>query len=79
MVVLTVEDDGTGIDETSRTRIFERFVRLDDARARDDGGSGLGLSIVAEIVAAHGGEVVVGDSDLGGARFEVRFPRVADG
>lgn len=78
MVVLTVEDDGTGIDETSRTRIFERFVRLDDARARDDGGSGLGLSIVAEIVSAHGGEVVAGDSDLGGARFEVRLPRVAD-
>jgi signal transduction histidine kinase len=54
--------------------VFERFVRLDDARARDGGGRGLGLAIVAEVVAAHGGTVTIGDAGLGGARVEVRLP-----
>ena len=56
-VLVEVDDDGPGIPEADRERVFERFVRLDDARARDDGGSGLGLAIVAELVAAHGGTV----------------------
>ena len=55
-------------------RVFERFVRLDDARARDAGGSGLGLAIVREITRAHGGEAAVGGSGLGGARFTVDLP-----
>lgn len=76
-VVLTVEDDGDGVGPAERERIFERFVRLDEARTRDDGGSGLGLSIVAEIVAAHGGTVAVDTGDLGGARFELRLPGIA--
>ncbi|MGH8835617.1 MAG: ATP-binding protein, partial [Actinomycetes bacterium] len=59
----------------ARARVFERFVRLDDARARDDGGAGLGLAIVAEVIAASGGTVSVGDGRrLGGARFEVLLP-----
>jgi signal transduction histidine kinase len=73
-VELLVEDDGHGIPEEHRRRVFERFVRLDEARARDAGGSGLGLAIVQEIVAAHGGTVTVSSSPLGGARFLVRFP-----
>jgi len=73
-VVLAVEDDGPGIPEAERARVFERFVRLDDARARDGGGSGLGLAIVAEVVAAHGGTVAIADAALGGARVEVRLP-----
>jgi signal transduction histidine kinase len=73
-VLLAVDDDGSGIAPTDRQRVFERFVRLDDARARDAGGSGLGLAIVAEVVGAHRGTISVGDSDLGGARFEVRLP-----
>jgi signal transduction histidine kinase len=77
-VLLVVEDDGPGIPETDRERVFERFVRLDDARARDDGGSGLGLAIVAELVAAHGGTVAVATSPLGGARVEVVLPRPPD-
>ncbi len=72
--VLAVEDDGPGIPASDRQRVFERFVRLDDARARDEGGSGLGLAIVQEIVAAHGGSVRVVDGMLGGARIEVRLP-----
>ncbi len=77
-VELTVEDDGPGIAESQRERVFERFVRLDEARARDAGGSGLGLAIVKEIVVAHGGTVTVSSSGLGGARFVVRLPAAAE-
>jgi signal transduction histidine kinase len=70
-VVLTVDDDGPGIPESERDRVLERFVRLDEARSRDDGGSGLGLSIVDEVVAAHGGSIRILQSSLGGARIEV--------
>jgi signal transduction histidine kinase len=73
-VLLRVDDDGPGVPEAERRRIFERFVRLDDARSRDAGGSGLGLAIVAEIAAAHAGTVTADASPLGGARFEVEVP-----
>ena len=76
-VVLAVEDDGSGIPEADRERVFRRFVRLDGARARDDSG-GLGLAIVAELVAAHGGTVVAAAGTLGGARVQVILPRLAD-
>ena len=73
-ILLRVDDDGPGVPEAERHRIFERFVRLDDARSRDTGGSGLGLAIVAEIAAAHSGTVTANTSPLGGARFEVEVP-----
>jgi signal transduction histidine kinase len=74
-IVLRVDDDGPGVPVVDRQRVFQRFVRLDDARARDKGGSGLGLAIVAEIVAAHGGAVRFTDApDLGGARVEITLP-----
>ncbi|WP_208321867.1 HAMP domain-containing sensor histidine kinase [Curtobacterium sp. PhB25] len=71
--VLTVDDDGSGIPPAERDRVFERFVRLDEARSRDAGGAGLGLAIVRDAVRAHGGEATVADSPLGGARFVVRI------
>jgi signal transduction histidine kinase len=73
-VVLTVDDDGPGIPESERERVLQRFVRLDEARSRDDGGSGLGLSIVDEVVRAHGGSMSITRSPLGGARIQVRLP-----
>jgi signal transduction histidine kinase len=73
-VVLAVDDDGPGIPDGDRDRVLERFVRLDDARARDAGGSGLGLAIASELVAAHGGTISIADSPLGGARIEVNLP-----
>ncbi|CAM5327055.1 sensor histidine kinase [Streptomyces chartreusis] len=74
-VRLDVDDDGPGVPERERARIFDRFVRLDEARARREGGAGLGLAIVAELVAAHGGTVAVGTApELGGARFTLRLP-----
>lgn len=76
-VVLQIDDDGPGIPPEERERVFERFVRLDQARDREGGGSGLGLAIVAEIVATHGGTVTAGPSPLGGARIEVLLPKAS--
>jgi signal transduction histidine kinase len=73
-IEIRVDDDGPGVPAAHRMRIFERFVRLDDARAREDGGSGLGLAIVAATASAHGGRIRVEDSDLGGARFTLSLP-----
>jgi signal transduction histidine kinase len=74
MAVLRVADDGPGVPPADRDRIFERFVRLDDARSRDEGGAGLGLAIVRDLVLAHGGDVTAGEAPGGGALFEVRLP-----
>jgi signal transduction histidine kinase len=57
--------------------VFDRFVRLDESRTRSDGGAGLGLAIVEEIVHAHRGSIDVEDGSLGGARFVVRLPASA--
>lgn len=73
-VVIAVTDDGPGIPEADRARVFERFVRLDSARARSSGGSGLGLAIVAEIVHAHGGTYGADAGEAGGARFWFSLP-----
>ena len=71
---IRVEDDGNGISSRDRDRVFERFVRLDDARSRRDGGSGLGLAIVRATARSHGGDVSIEDSSLGGACFILRLP-----
>ena len=73
-VRLVIADDGAGIPADQRERVFGRFVRLDDARARDAGGSGLGLAIVAKVAASAGGTVEVDDSPHGGARFTITLP-----
>lgn len=72
--VLQVADDGSGVPQADRDRIFERFVRLDESRARDDGGAGLGLAIARDIATRHGGTLTVGDAPGGGALFELRLP-----
>lgn len=73
-VALSVADDGPGIAATDRPRVFERFTRLDDARARGTGGYGLGLAIVHQVVTAHGGIVTIDEAPGGGARFIVDLP-----
>ena len=77
-VLLTVDDGGPGIRPADRERVFERFVRLGEARDRDSGGAGLGLSIAREIAVLHGGSVAAAKSELGGARLEVRLPAAAE-
>ncbi|MFJ2587848.1 ATP-binding protein [Streptomyces sp. NPDC087538] len=73
-VVVAVTDDGAGVPPDERERIFERFVRLDDARTRDDGGAGLGLAIARDVAVRHGGRLTVDSAREGGARFELRLP-----
>ncbi|MFB4316718.1 sensor histidine kinase [Actinomadura sp. 21ATH] len=76
--VLEVRDDGPGIASGDRERIFERFARVDSARSRAAGGSGLGLAVAREIVMAHGGRLYVGPSERG-ARLILRLPLHRDG
>jgi signal transduction histidine kinase len=77
-VVLHVVDDGIGLAEGDRDRIFERFYRVDRARSRAAGGTGLGLAIVRHAVARHGGDVSV-ESVLGeGSTFRVVLPVEGD-
>ncbi|MBD8906490.1 two-component sensor histidine kinase [Methylorubrum zatmanii] len=71
--LVTIDDDGPGIPPESRDEVFKPFVRLDDAR-QDAGGSGLGLAIARDIARAHGGDVALHDSPLGGLRATVRIP-----
>ncbi len=70
---VAVTDDGPGIPESDRERVFERFTRLDGARARDGGGAGLGLAIVRELVRRHGGTVTLADATPG-LRVQLRLP-----
>ena len=77
-VVIRVSDDGPGIADEDADRIFKRFVRLDEARTRDAGGSGLGLSIVSEIASNHGGTIELVHSPAPGATFELTLSRVPD-
>jgi len=72
--VVTVADDGEGIDVSQSDRFFERFIRSDPARARHSGGTGLGLAIVAEIVERHGGSVHFLACDRG-TKIELRVRR----
>ena len=75
--VIEVVDHGPGIAAAARGRIFERFHRADPERSRDQGGSGLGLSIVAAVVDAHGGRVRVSETPGGGATFRIELPLAA--
>ncbi|TQC50251.1 sensor histidine kinase [Rhodococcus sp. WS4] len=74
-VVLEVADTGPGLGEEDAARVFERFYRTDASRTRESGGSGLGLSIVAALVAAHRGSVTVDSRPGEGATFRVELPR----
>ena len=74
-VRLSVEDTGIGIPEEDRYNVFTRFYRVDKARSRASGGSGLGLSIVHDAVLAHGGMIQVGGNHPCGTVFVVSFPR----
>jgi signal transduction histidine kinase len=71
---IVVEDDGSGVPEQEKERIFEPFARLDNARDRESGGVGLGLAIVNQIARWHGGRAWVETSSLGGARFIIAWP-----
>ncbi|WP_290522627.1 ATP-binding protein [Alcanivorax sp.] len=78
-ITVHVDDDGPGIPEHERERVFKPFARLDKSRHRASGGYGLGLSIVKRIVDWHGGDIRVDESPEGGARFTVTLPATQQG
>jgi two-component system sensor histidine kinase SenX3 len=73
-VEIAVTDQGIGISDKDKERIFERFYRVDPARSRQTGGTGLGLAIVKHVAASHGGEVTVWSSEGQGSTFTLRLP-----
>ncbi|WP_033322294.1 sensor histidine kinase [Streptomyces yerevanensis] len=74
LIEVAVTDQGIGISEKDRERVFERFYRVDPARSRHTGGTGLGLAIVKHVAASHGGEVTVWSSEGQGSTFTLRLP-----
>jgi signal transduction histidine kinase len=73
-VVVGVADDGPGIPAGAEEAVFQRFTRLDDARATADGGAGLGLAIARDVAVRHGGTLTVERPHGGGARFLLTLP-----
>jgi two-component system osmolarity sensor histidine kinase EnvZ len=73
-LIVTVDDDGPGIPPDQREEVFKPFVRLDEARNVDEGGSGLGLSISRDIARGHGGDIALLESPMGGLRAMLRLP-----
>ena len=74
---ITVEDDGPGIPDGDMERVFQPFVRLEESRGRETGGSGLGLTIARAVVLAHGGETTLANRPEGGLRVTITLPRLA--
>jgi len=77
VVEISVTDQGVGIPEDERERVFERFFRVDSARSRNTGGSGLGLAIVKHVVQNHGGDVRVWSQQGRGSTFTIRLPEAS--
>jgi two-component system sensor histidine kinase BaeS len=75
-LIIHLEDSGPGVPEESVNRLFDRLYRVDHARTRARGGSGLGLSICKSIVEAHGGSIRAVNGPLGGLRFDIELPLV---
>ncbi len=73
-LIVMVDDDGPGIAPELREDVFKPFFRLDEARNVDGGGTGLGLAIARDIARSHGGDIILGESPLGGLRATVRLP-----
>jgi Signal transduction histidine kinase len=73
-LIIHIDDNGPGLPPEMREEVFKPFVRLDEARNQDEGGSGLGLAIARDIARAHGGDIQLGESPIGGLRATVRLP-----
>src|SRR5258707_1000810 len=73
-LTVTIDDDRPGIPANMREEVFKPFLRLDDARNQDEGGTGLGLAIARDIARSHGGDIMLGESPMGGLRATVRVP-----
>ena len=71
---IEVDDNGPGIPPEERDNVFKPFYRLDHARNQDEGNTGLGLAIARDIARSHGGDIVLGQSSIGGLRAIIRVP-----
>jgi len=78
-LVITVEDDGPGIPDGDMERVFEPFIRLEESRGRETGGSGLGLTIARAVISAHGGDISLANRPEGGLRVTISLPRLDQG
>ena len=75
--MLHIEDSGPGVPDESVERLFDRLYRVDHARTRARGGSGLGLTICKSIVEAHGGKISAANGQSGGLRFDIELPLIS--
>ncbi|CAM3416895.1 ATP-binding protein [Parendozoicomonas haliclonae] len=73
-ILITIDDDGPGMDEKDMDRVFEPFVRLEDSRCRETGGIGLGMAIARNIIHAHGGDIALSNREEGGLRITISLP-----
>lgn len=78
-LVITVEDDGPGIPDGDMERVFQPFIRLEESRGRETGGSGLGLTIARAVISAHGGDISLANRPVGGLRVTISLPRLDQG
>jgi signal transduction histidine kinase len=78
-VEMSIEDEGPGIEESERERVFERFYRVSEAASKAPGGTGLGLAIAKWVIESHGGQIALEASASGGSLFRVRMPVDANG
>jgi two-component system osmolarity sensor histidine kinase EnvZ len=74
VIEILIDDDGPGVPEDLREEVFKPFFRAEGSRNPETGGVGLGLTIARDLVRGHGGEIVLGDSPLGGLRVKIRLP-----
>jgi signal transduction histidine kinase len=78
-LAITVEDDGPGIPDGDMERVFQPFIRLEESRGRETGGSGLGLTIARAVISAHGGDISLANRPEGGLRVTISLPRLDQG
>jgi two-component system OmpR family sensor kinase len=74
VAVLTIEDAGKGLPEDAYAKGVQGFRRFDESRSRETGGTGLGMTLMKSIVEAHGGQMSIGPSELGGLKLEIKLP-----
>lgn len=78
-VDVTVEDDGPGIAEAERERVFDPFYRIEESRSRETGGTGLGLTVARTVIRTHGGEITLRNKEQGGLSITVSLPKPSSG